>query len=115
MWRGGVSFGPYCPKFNREFKERVRAFWGYACGLCGKSQEDNGKRLNVHHVNYRKDVCCDEEVARQFIPLCNSCHPKTTTGDRARWEKRLGKLIEKRHGGRCYFHPREQLAAWGAT
>lgn len=112
-WRGGISFGPYCPKFNREFKERVRAFWGYACGLCGKSQAENGKRLHVHHVNYRKDACCDEEVARQFIPLCASCHIKTNF-DRTKWEKKLSRIIEKKYGGRCYFHQGEQLAAWGA-
>jgi hypothetical protein len=111
-WRGGVSFEPYCPKFNQEFKERVRAFWGYACGNCGKLQEENGKKLHVHHVNYRKDACCDEEVARQFIPLCGFCHGHTNN-NRERWGKKLSRLIKKKYGGRCYFHQGEQLAAWG--
>jgi len=119
-WRGGISFEPYCPKFNKEFKERVRAFWGYACGNCGKTQSENitksGKvqKLHVHHVNYRKDACCEEEVARQFIPLCSSCHPRTNH-DRKKWEKKISRLIEKKFGGRCYFHQGEQLAAYGVS
>lgn len=35
-WRGGVSFGQYCEKFNNEFKERVRAFFGNHCVICGQ-------------------------------------------------------------------------------
>jgi hypothetical protein len=111
-WQGGLSYGPYCPKFNKEFKERVRAFWGYECGLCGKSQKMNGKKLHVHHVNYQKDACCNDEVARQFIPLCSSCHSKTGH-DRENWERTLSKIIEKIHGRQCYFHKEEILTTWG--
>ena len=34
-WKGGISFEPYCEKFNEEFKERVRAFFGYRCQYPG--------------------------------------------------------------------------------
>ncbi|MCE7738394.1 MAG: hypothetical protein GPJ50_03355 [Candidatus Heimdallarchaeota archaeon] len=46
---GGESL--YCFKFNFEFKERVRDFFGRCCYLCNKNEEDNGRRLDVHHVN----------------------------------------------------------------
>ena len=70
------------------------------------------RKLHVHHVNYRKDACCEEEVARQFIPLCNSCHSRTNH-DRVKWEKVFSQVIEKKFGGRCYFYPGEQLIAYG--
>jgi hypothetical protein len=41
LWRGGVSFEPYCPKFNNNLKLRIRAFFDYNCLTCGKSTEDN--------------------------------------------------------------------------
>jgi len=37
-WKGGISFSPYCPKFNREFKERVRKFFDNTCVICGKKE-----------------------------------------------------------------------------
>jgi hypothetical protein len=111
-WNGGSSFEPYCPKFTKEFKERVRAFWVYKCGNCGKPQEKNGRKLHVHHVNYRKDTCCNEEVARQFIPLCNSCH-SGSNNNREEWEQKFSQLIEEKYGGRCYFRQGEQLVAYG--
>jgi hypothetical protein len=114
LWKGGVSFEPYCPKFNHEFKERVRAFWGYECGNCGKTQEENGRKLAVHHVNYRKDACCNEEVAWQFVPLCISCHTHTNH-HREEWEKKLSQIIEDRYDGQCYFRQGEQLTAYGVV
>ncbi len=38
-WRGGVSFEPYCIKFNREFKERVLEFFGRKCAECGAPED----------------------------------------------------------------------------
>jgi len=113
-WRGGTSFAPYCQKFNNEFKERVRAFWGYECGLCSKSQDENGRKLDVHHVNYRKDACCNEEVTPKFIPLCMTCHQHTLS-KREEWEKKLSAIIEMRHGNKCYFRQGEQLTAYGVV
>ena len=42
-WNGGTSFEPYCTKFTPEFKERVRAFWGYKCANCGALESDDPK------------------------------------------------------------------------
>jgi len=111
-WKGGVSFEPYCPKFTKEFKERVRAFWNYQCGNCGKSQVENGTALSVHHVHYLKTACCDDKVPRYFIPLCKSCHGKTNKGHEY-WQKVLSQKIDNKFDGKCYFHRNEVLTTWG--
>lgn len=95
---GGVSFEPYCPRFNNEFKERVRAFFGYVCQLCGKPQ--GGEKLHIHHVNFDKMTCCND-VKPLFVPLCRSCHPKTNF-NRGRWEQHFTEAIMTKFGGQCY-------------
>jgi len=109
-WKGGISFEPYCPKFNEEFKERVRAFFGYRCVRCGKTQEENGGRLHVHHVNYKKEACCDEGIPKYFATLCNSDHSRSNH-NREKWQKELIEIIEEKYGGKCYFSQGEQLAS----
>lgn len=44
-----------------------------SCSMCGKSEEENGRRLPVHHIDYDKKNC----DMSNLIPLCNSCHTKT--------------------------------------
>lgn len=111
MWKGGISFEPYCHKFNENFKERVRLFWDNACGICGKSELDNGKKLSVHHVNYEKMVCCND-VRPLFIPLCHSCHTKTNH-NREYWENILTEYIMIWNNGNSYFGPKKREAIKG--
>lgn len=106
FWKGGVSFEPHCPKFNRDFKERVREFFGRACVECGAPE--NGKRLAVHHVNFRKDSCCSDDAEPLFVALCQSCHAKTNF-NREYWEARFTALIRERYGGRCYLPKKESV------
>jgi hypothetical protein len=94
-WKGGISFEPYCQKFNNEFKERVRKFFNYTCQLCGKY----GK--HVHHVNYDKMVCCNN-VKPLFIILCRSCHTKTNY-HREYWEEIFTNKILLEFDGKCYI------------
>lgn len=75
-WKGGISFEPYCPKFNKKFKESIRNKFERKCFLCNKPETDNGKKLCVHHVNYDKNCLCND-IKCEFVPLCNSCHSKT--------------------------------------
>ena len=65
-WKGGISFEPYCPKFDNEFKERVRAFFGYTCQMCGHVWIEGEEKLAVHHVNYNEMVCCNS-IETPFI------------------------------------------------
>jgi hypothetical protein len=101
-WKGGTSFEPYCPKFNREFKDRVRSFFNYTCLLCGTTQEKNGKKLSVHHVEYNKQTCCDESYP-MFAPLCSRCHNKTNR-ERERWQYMLGYIIQEMYNGESFIH-----------
>jgi len=67
-WRGGISFYPYCPKFDEPFKENVRNFFGGKCVFCGKTKEENGnaqhkvEKLSVHHVFTEKMSCCETKI-----------------------------------------------------
>jgi hypothetical protein len=102
-WRGGSSFLPYCEKFNEEFKERVRAFFGYRCVECGTPQ--NGRRLSVHHVNFNKMSCCDDTVPL-FVSLCHTCHTKTN-GKREYSKQHFTEMIEQYYRGKCYLTKEE--------
>lgn len=77
-WQGGISFIPYCNKFNNKFKEAVRERDNYTCQLCGAEQ--NGRKLSVHHIHYDKKNCYPDCIA-----LCASCNSKVN-GNRDYWE-----------------------------
>lgn len=83
-WQGGVSFGKYCPKFNNTIKESVRDKFGRVCLLCGKTEAANGRKLDVHHIDYNKEQGCDGHKWK-LIPLCMRCHIKTNY-NRNYWE-----------------------------
>jgi hypothetical protein len=89
----GSSYLPYCSKFNIAFKRRIRARFGNKCFLCGKTREENGGALSVHHVNYNKNAGCDN-TDLLCVPLCHDCHTKTNT-NRALWQKTI---IQKLRG-----------------
>ena len=61
-WRGGLSYEPYCSKFDEKFKEKCRKFWKRKCGICGMDENKNiekwNEKLAVHHVNYNKKALC---------------------------------------------------------
>ena len=68
-WKGGVSFEPYCHKFNKALKEKIRERDDRTCQICGAKE---GKRKHcVHHVNYDESNCDP-----LLITLCGSCHRK---------------------------------------
>jgi len=104
-WKGGISFEPYCPKFNHDLKERVRAYFNFQCVTCGKSESENGKALSVHHVEYNKQACCDGKPV-QFAALCHRCHSKTNF-DRENWEAMIHRIILEIYNGRSYYTKEE--------
>ncbi len=67
-WRGGVSFEPYCEKFNKALKERIRERDNRTCQLCNRTETENGKKLAVHHIHYDKENCEPD-----LISLCKQC------------------------------------------
>lgn len=74
-WRGGISFEPYCIKFNSHLKEQYRNLYGRVCGYCGKSEFENGERLSVHHIDGNRNQGCDRHDWF-LVPLCRSCNSK---------------------------------------
>jgi hypothetical protein len=110
FWYGAVRYreGPqYCEKWNNNLRERVRAYFGYTCFLCGEPQ--NGKALHVHHVWYNKKACCDN-TPRSLVPLCTSCHAKTTSGDRDHWSNYIQELLDIYSDGKCWLTKEEYIS-----
>lgn len=104
-WRGGISYEPYCPKFNEDLKRRIRAFFDNRCIACGKSARETVRNLSCHHVEYNKAACCDGKPV-QFAALCGKCHSRTNQ-DRDRWESMIHRIIEEVYNGRSYFTKEE--------
>lgn len=106
-WKGGISFEPYCPKFNKDLRHRIRAYFDNRCIICGKTESENATRagkpwkLSCHHVEYNKQACCDGKPIH-FASLCMLCHIKTNA-DRARWEAMIHRIIDEIYEGRSYY------------
>jgi len=81
MWRGGISREPYGWEWSPELREAVRQRDGHRCQLCGISQAECGRKLDVHHIDYDKQ---DNDPAK-LITLCKPCHSKTNT-NRDYWQ-----------------------------
>jgi hypothetical protein len=107
QWQGGISYEPYCPLFNENLRQRVRAYFDNQCVLCGKTKEENIKNLSVHHIEYNKNACCDGKLV-QFAALCHSCHSKTNS-NRGNWEEILHNIVNEIYNGRSYFTKEEWI------
>jgi len=75
-WKGGISFEPYCSKFNKPLKEKIRDKFERKCFLCNKPESTEKTCLSVHHIDYDKDQGCNGKTF-ELVPLCRSCHSKT--------------------------------------
>ena len=100
-WQGGISWEPYCEKFDEDLKERVRIFFGRCCYVCGIDESELGQKLDVHHVNYDKMLCCND-VKPLFVPLCKKCHGKTH-GNREYWEEFFTISLKCLTKGECFI------------
>lgn len=72
-WIDGKSFEPYTPEFNNKLKEKIRKRDKYVCQECGMTQKELEYTLHVHHIDYDKKNCSENNL----ISLCNSCHVQT--------------------------------------
>jgi len=89
-WKGGISFLPYCSKFNKALKEKIRERDGRKCQLCPCNEEENRRKLDVHHVHYDKENC-----APDLILLCRRCNSKVN-GNRDYYENLfISKLVTR--------------------
>ena len=78
-WKGGyLSHKGLTPQEahnydDEENRELIRIRDSFICQHCGKTQEENGRRLDVHHV----DSDARNNASENLISLCRSCHWKT--------------------------------------
>lgn len=72
---GNTKPDKYCRKFNEKFKEEIRDLFGRMCFYCYKTEEENDRKLSIHHVNCNKNCLCDSNC--DFVALCESCHNGT--------------------------------------
>lgn len=84
-WRGGLSFLPYSPGFNEQFRQKIRERDGHQCAICYLPAKC------VHHINYNKNDTRDDNC----LLLCRSCHSKTNHR-RNYWKRELSNLLVAR-------------------
>lgn len=92
-WQGGKSFEPYDKLFNNKFRRAIRKRDNQICMLCQIHREKLKRVLDVHHINYNKEL----SVPQNCISLCNSCHPKTNY-NRKYWIKFFQSLLAEKYG-----------------
>ncbi len=80
----------YGAEFDNALKEQVRFRDHYKCQICGCSQLENGRQLDVHHIDYDKE----NNKLNNLIGLCRPCHCKTKF-NRDYWTKSFQILIRK--------------------
>lgn len=72
-WKGGISFDPYCIKFNAMMKQKIRDLYDNCDFISGLPAHvcNSYRKLDVHHVDYNKMQGCDD-VKWILIPLSRS-------------------------------------------
>ena len=88
-WLGGIIDQKYCYKFNKTCRESNRNKYDRKCFICGKNEEDNGRKLSVHHVDMNNNQGCNSDW--KLVPLCQSCHVRAHND---LWEGRLEYLLK---------------------
>jgi hypothetical protein len=83
LWKGGISFEPYCYKFNARRRRSVRNFFKNLCICCGCHTSENiskgsrsvlvPKELSVHHIHHNKNEGCNG-LPFNLVPMCEECH-----------------------------------------
>ena len=72
-WRGGKN---EYEDFDETIKELVRKRSHRCCVVCGKTEKENGRKLDVHHIDHNKK----NSSYYNLVALCHPCHTKETYG-----------------------------------
>lgn len=89
-WESFAKDQPYCPKFNEACRESNREKYDRRCFLSDVTEEDNGKKLSVHHYDMNKAQGCDGH-AWKLVPLAAKLHSISHTQT---WMARIIYLLE---------------------
>jgi hypothetical protein len=78
------GFGENWIKWRDKIRERANE----SCENCGKTSEENGRSLSVHHIEPRSNFINSENRAvedsnnwHNLVALCRSCHMKAEHGE----------------------------------
>lgn len=63
--------------------------------------------MHVHHVDYDKQVCCNDKQPR-FVTLCGSHHSMTNT-NRTMWQYIFNTIIDNVYDGKSYYTLNEYI------
>lgn len=76
-WRGGKTYEPYSPDFNKVLKKYIKERDSYTCQLCGITLEEL-KRIGVYHNLYVHHIDMDKNNNSPYnlVTLCDRCHGK---------------------------------------
>lgn len=85
LWKGGISKLPYTQDWTEDLRDSIRKRDKYICQICFLSQDDQGRKLDVHHIDYDKENCDPSNL----VSLCDSCHARTGAGNREMWKSYL--------------------------
>jgi hypothetical protein len=69
-WQGGLNNEGYPYEFTEDLKEQIRNRDSNICQFCGRTKEQEGRNLPVHHIDYNKENC----IPANLITLCTSCN-----------------------------------------
>lgn len=86
-WTGFSMRGRYCPKFNSDIKQYIRDKYNNCDYISGVHKDvcNNGRNLDVHHVDYNKQQGCDDHGWR-LVPLSQKNHVRTNA-NRSFWNR----------------------------
>ena len=73
MMSDGDNESDYDKGWTEELREFIRQRDNFTCQECGVTQDKLGRKLSVHHIDFNKQDCSEENL----ISLCNSCHALT--------------------------------------
>lgn len=97
-WQGGISFEPYGIEFNNKLKKQARTRDNYTCQECGFNEEQLGKKLDVHHIDFNKK----NNQLLNLISLCKSCHTQTQF-NRQNWINYFQNKLKQTNNGKKRF------------
>ena len=84
-WETGKTCKIYALGWTNTFKEQIRYRDEYKCQLCGIPEIENGRKLDVHHIDYDKKNIKQDNL----VSLCFGCHKKTNY-NREYWKQYFG-------------------------
>ena len=79
---------------ERNIKRRIRDRDNHLCLLCDLHQEQNGNKLDVHHIDYNQL----NNLHENMITLCHSCHAKTNKSKRKFWIQHFHSILAEKYG-----------------